>query len=231
MGPGRSHGVQLGYELDDLRGKVMVSDGEGSPAGPRGNDAPWYARDTEWAITARSGIKLAGNWKQFTDQQSWPDEELGILLGGAIHVESGEYGTDDFETDVFKWTADCTFEFGGANLFAAVYGSHDDSNDPAVDDRDMYAFQVQGGVFLTDDLDVYARYEWGDDDSDADDLSVLTVGFNRYWYRHNVKFTADVGYAFNGVGDTWQKSLLGWRADTPGEDGQIVLRTQLQLLY
>jgi len=42
-----------------------------------------------------------------------------------------------------------------------------------------------------------------------------------------------VGYAFNAVSAFWANgnSLADYRADSPGENGQIVARTQLQLSF
>ena len=64
------------------------------------------------------------------------------------------------------------------------------------------------------------RYEWGDFDlAGVDDLSLLTVGANRFFARHQVKLSADVGYSFNalnmvGVGGNsfgWASPAAGWR--------------------
>ena len=69
-------------------------------------------------------------------------------------------------------------------------------------------------VFLVpDEWEIFARYEYGDDDASAtDDLSIVTVGFNRYFDKHALKWTTDVGYSFNEVAPIWSSSGAGWRA-------------------
>ena len=57
------------------------------------------------------------------------------------------------------------------------------------------------------------------------------AGFNWYFRGHNLKWTNDIGYAFNGVAPSWASSGTGWRPDGLGEDGQIVFRSQIQVLF
>ena len=73
------------------------------------------------------------------------------------------------------------------------------------------------------------RYAFGDADDGSDDLHVITAGLTRYINRHRLKLSADVGYAFESVGAFWANSGLGWAADD--DDGQTVVRAQLQLLF
>jgi hypothetical protein len=137
---------------------------------------------------------------------------------------------------VLQWTVDASTEFDGANLFAALIGRHFDSD---ALDADQYGIVVQGGLYLNDDWEAYARYEWADADlAGADDLSILTIGANRYFSGHNLKWTSDIGYAFDGIAGVFGDGLLGeggdiagWRTDGDGDDGQFVLRSQLQLAF
>ena len=66
----------------------------------------------------------------------------------------------------------------------------------------------------------------------------MTFGVNRYFSGHSIKWTSDIGWGLNEVTSTWGDGFLGgggdiagWRTDTAGNDGQIVIRTQLQLLF
>jgi hypothetical protein len=95
---------------------------------------------------------------------------------------------------------------------------------------DILMAVVQRGLFFTDSCEAFARCEWGDDDSD-DDLVIVTVGATRFWNKHDLKWTTDVGYAFEGVSGTFASSGAGWREDPPGADGQIVIRSQVQLAF
>jgi hypothetical protein len=91
---------------------------------------------------------------------------------------------------------------------------------------------IQGGVFVTDHWEVFARYEWSDFDSaGVADLSIVTAGLVRYYHGDMLKWTTDVGVGLDPVASEFAATALGWRADAPGEDGQVVVRSQLQLLF
>ena len=229
---GRAQGAMLQYRDERIGLSAAFSDGL---AGTGGFNTPALMRTTEYALTGRFEALLEGTWAQFNDQASRQGDAFGVLAGAAIHYQRGEYGTTDDELEVLQWTLDASIAFGGANLFAYFVGRHLDDSSGSLD---QYAFVVQGGYFLTEDLELYARYEWGDDDASSDDLHIITVGVNHYFARHRLKWSADVGFAIDGVGATWGSGQLGsgggmagWRTDAPGEDGQIVLRTQMQIVF
>jgi hypothetical protein len=227
FGAGRSQGVQVAYTGDQLKLAVALSDDIDRIGGVT---APALAFDTEYTVTGRVECLLQGAWATLNDFSSFSGDDPAALLGGAIVWTKTESGTPDPETETFRWTLDGTLEFGGGSLYAAAMGNHTDTNGPGVD-VDQYGALVQGGLFLADDLEAFARFEWGDEDGSADDLSVVTVGLTRYWNRHALKWVNDVGFAFNEVTGTWANAGAGWRADPSGEDGQVVIRSQLQMLF
>lgn len=232
---GRTQGVALDYQGDRVHLTVGYTDGHPVNFGWMPSTALSY--DTEWTFTGRAEGLVAGEWGQFTDFASWPDEQFGLLLGGAVHLEQSEFGTPALELDVMQWTFDASAKFGRFGLFGAVVGRHIE-NDAGLD-LDQYGIMIQGGMFITDTCEIFARYEWGDDDGlTAADLSILTAGFTKYFSRHQIKWTSDVGYGLNEVTSTWGDGFLGtggdiagWRTDSPGEDGQFVVRSQLQLMF
>jgi hypothetical protein len=230
--PGRSQGIEFLYSADQWKFMGAYTDGGlGSLAGATASAMTY---DTEYAFTARVEWLAAGEWKQFDDWTSFPGEEFGFLLGGAVHWQCDEYGETLMgpEVETFRWTVDASMEFGGANLAAVLHGNHTDTNSDVVNDVDQYGIMVQGGFFLNDDWELFGRYEWADEDTEGvDDLSVATIGFNRYIHGHNVKWTTDLSYGFNEVSSTFAGDGVGFRADAPGKDGQLVLRTQLQLVF
>lgn len=222
---GRSHAVQLGFQGEKFGFAAAFSDGFNS------QNISALVYDTEYAATARGEFLAAGTWDQFKDFTSWRSDDFGLLIGGALHMEKQENGTlTGPEVERFTYTLDASAEFGGANLFAAFVGNNLD--DDATVDLDQWGAVVQGGIFITDDWELFGRYEFGDFDViGVEDLSVVTVGVNKYWNKHNLKWTTDVGIGLDAVNAVWASSGADWRADNGTEDGQIVIRSQLQLLF
>lgn len=223
---GRAHGAMVGYKSDMFRAWGAFSNGLGSNSG---TTAPALSYDTEYAFTGRVEVLIAGDWNQFGDWTSWQGEEYAVMIGGGAHYECDEYGTAALETKTFRWTVDVGVEGGGWNVGGAVYGNHTDTD--GATDVDQYGFFLQGGFFFTEDLEVVARYEWADDDSSADELSIITAGCNYYIRKHNLKWSTDIGFGLNEVTSTFSSAGGGWRTDSAGQDGQIVFRSQLQLYF
>ena len=223
FGQGRTQGVELSTSTDQFRLSGTFSEGFG------GNNTAALDRTTEFAFTGRAEWLVDGTWGQFRDFSGWVDDGFGLLIGAAAHYQADEYGQPGIDKEkTVRWTVDASAEFGGANVFAALVGNHLDEAG-----LDQFGVVVQGGFFIVpDEWELFARYAWGDDDMAAtDDLSVATVGVNRFFNGHNLKWTTDVGYGFNEVASTWSSGGAGWRTDDPGEDGQLVLRTQFQLAF
>lgn len=236
----RAQGVELAYSNEHFKAAFMFHDGFNS------DNTQALDELTEFAFTARAEHLVAGNWGQFNDFTSFNGEEFALLIGAAIHVEADEYGTgdgvfvdadadgiddtlNDGEVQTTAFTLDASAKFGGANAFAAFIYRNLDSRSS---DIDQYAFVVQGGVFVTDDWEAFARYEWSDfDTAGTSDLSVITIGVNRYFSSHSLKWTTDIGFGINEVSSAFSSDGTGWRTDTAGEDSQMVIRSQMQLLF
>ena len=60
---------------------------------------------------------------------------------------------------------------------------------------------------------------------------MITVGANYFLYGHALKWTNDIGFGLTEVSPTFASSGTGWRADSAGNAGQIVFRSQLQLYF
>ncbi len=216
--------------------------------------------ESDWAITARAEIKFAGAWDQFKDFTSMPESQFAAMLGIAGHIEGSandilvEGGdptdpTDDFESETRfgGWTVDLSFEGDGWNLYFAGNGAYTDnsssSNAPAGFDDSItdYGLVAQGGFFFPDtDWELFARYDgiFADDErptatNDSDEtFSTVTVGTNYYWSGHAAKFTFDVQYFIDNANDglnTVTNREIGYLGS--GEDGEVTVRFQFQLLF
>jgi hypothetical protein len=222
-----SQGVALMYQGEAFGWGLAISDGAAS----RNTQAvATNPTDTEFSFSTRIDWLASGAWEQFADFTSMPGSEMGMLFGGAVHYQNGEYGDiRSPELEIWQWTLDAQMEFDGANIFVAFVGTHTEGD--GISDTDQYGLVVQGGMFLSDITELFLRYEWGDDDSSADDLSIITFGFNNYYAKHNLKSSVDFGFGINEVTSVWASPDVGWRANAPGNDGQFVLRAQMQLLF
>lgn len=267
-----SQGVQLEHTDGSLRGQLFYGDGmranatsiTSSATSNAGGFSGGYttgfnSNPTNWAFAGRIEWLGQGQWKQFRDLTSFRGEEAGWLVGfGAMgqSIRPANEGPVSASTTDSMWgvTADFTYDFGGANLFAyGVYRHVQLAGEVATrgggtsDEMDQFGAVVQGGVFVSDEVELYARYEWGNTDTDKFRTggggvaereldSIATVGMN--WYiggNKDLKWTNDFGYAFDPVGD-FNSSGADWLSDVNNDanrtnDGQWVLRSQIQLLF
>ncbi len=221
-----TQGVMFEYTQDQYRLFGSLNDGIGTI------NSAWNTSTVEGiAGTARVEYKFAGNWKQAADFQAWLGEDMLILVGGSVHYEhNAQTATNNDEGNVVRWSVDGHLENEGFGLFVAVLGNHVfDSNTSNVD---QFGVIVQGGYFVMEDLEAFARYEFGDLDSATQkDLHLITVGVNKFFNGHRVKWTTDVGFSINEVTSGWASTAAGWRTDAAGEENQVVFRSQLQLMF
>ena len=218
------------------------------------------ANITDYAVAGRLEYLGQGQWKSMRDFNSYIGEERAWMIGvGAMSqaLRPTNEGAVTASTVDSMWglTADATYHFGGATLFAyGVYRQVALTGDVATrgggtdDSMDQWGAVVQGGYFIDTNVELFARYEMGDTDTDKfrtaetgvelESDSIVTFGFNYFFGgTKDVKWTTDVGYAFSAIGD-FNSSGADWLSDgssTAGSgftnDGQWVLRTQMQLAF
>tara|TARA_R100000005_G_scaffold96138_2_gene80946 strand:- start:414 stop:1445 length:1032 start_codon:yes stop_codon:yes gene_type:complete len=135
-------------------------------------------------------------------------------LGGAV-----SYNQQD--TTYWTWTADAGFIFGDLTLDGAYVSAEYDSGR-------QWGANGQLGYHITEELQPYAQYQYGELGGSTKSLSIVTGGFN-YFFNSNVKFGADFGYALNGIAAGWNTGQTGWRTST--ESGEYLVRGQLQIRF
>lgn len=252
-----TQGIKFGFDNDMMRAHVTYSEGVGgnSPTlnsqftnynggynGSSGTASP----ANQLAFDGRAEFKMGGTWAQFDDEQSWQGEEFGLLIGLGGYWQKGRVTPDNPATppgfndanlggESWGFTADATADFGGFNLFGAFYyaGTNGYNADAAGDSivSDSWGFQVQGGAFVSQDMEIAARYEYGDlrNGSVAPSESIASVGLNMYFSKNRVKWQSDIGYSFDGMAATngvnsqgggWAVSGTGWLPSGANPDGQ-----------
>ena len=207
--------------------------------------------DTEIAFTVRGEWLAMGTWDQFKDITSPQGEEMGIRVGAAAHVQQSESGggVAGKRTELIVLAADISAEFGGANVYGQLSYSIENYIAPNVgpagggSTAKPWGIVIGGGWYWAEDWEVFGRYEWSDRGAlgsagNPDNLNLITVGVNKYFAGHNAKWTTDVGIGITSIdlasGTPTGANLApvtGWRQDNPNSDGQIVIRTQLQILF
>lgn len=234
---GTAQGLQFSYEAEVWRAFAAVIDGFNT------GGTAYSVEDNEFAATARVEFLPIGTWKDANDDTGFRGTENTLLIGVGLGYQKAEYGTGtngappDFnnaEVEDLGLTADILFKSSGFSIAGGlVYRMLDtDSSVATPISRDQIGAVVRGGFFLTDDIEIFGLYEWGDlDVAGVSDLSTLTLGVTKYFDRHNLKWSTDVGFGFNPVAGSWAQGGNAWRTDNTDEDGQVVVRSQLQLLF
>lgn len=234
-----SQGIMFGYRSDAFAFHGAFSDGVNS-AGTSYNSSA----EADYALTARVDVKFEGDWDRFDDFTSWRGDDLAIRVGGAIHWESTGDTNPSMSSnpELLLYTLDAAVEGNGWNLFAAFIGANADTG--ATSDSDNFGAVVQGGIFITDQCEVFGRWDaiFLDDDLTPagadDDLHFLTFGTNYYVVpqSHAAKITVDLVWALNetapsltGLGTLPDSRLTQILGDS--DDSEILLRGQISVAF
>lgn len=244
----RSQGIELSYEAEMWRFFLAFSDGFNSDNTDYavGAGGATGLGEADYAFTGRVEFLFSGDWKQFRDFTSWRGSDFGMMLGAAAHFEDSPdttaaaqpAGNDEF----LAYTIDLSFEGDGWNLYGAFVGNHVENDTPGAPEVDNFGFVVQGGLFLTDELELAARFDMVIPDDQFgpgtdDEFSTITAGINYYMHKHAAKFSLDVAYYLD---DSSQNFLVGatdpdtginrFGGGAGGED-EVAIRAQFQLLF
>ncbi|MCK4872688.1 MAG: hypothetical protein KAS72_08185 [Phycisphaerales bacterium] len=232
FGAGRSQGVMVTYTQEEIMFRGSFNDGMNS------NNTDWNSDANEMAFTARVDWMPFGEWAQFCDYTSNRESEEGLKVGVAMHYQDGDPGDAATPTslaangpNVWAWTIDGQFEWPGANLYASVNGLHVYSETAGVADTDNFGFVVGGGYYVTDDTEIFGRWEYMDIDGMSDEPMIFTFGANKYIDGHANKFTVDFGFTTENVPLGLNSDRVALEVDAAGEDFQLFARGQWQLMF
>ncbi len=258
---GYSQGIQLSYTSDSFRVVGAFSDGLGTSNTDFGSSG-----EADYALTGRVDFKISGdNWNRFNDFTSWRSQDFAALVGGAVHWQDGGETGGTVDNEILRYTIDGSVEGAGWNLYGAFIGESTESGDGGGDgdngDSDTFGALIQGGVFVSDQVELFARADAiflddengdggdGDDDDSDDELFFLTAGVNYYISpeSHAVKFTGQVNWAVNETntlffpasgGDTPETDddfPAGFSSDNgylgQADDGEFNIQLQMQVMF
>lgn len=228
---GYTQGIAGIYTSDKFRFTAALSDGANA-----GNSSYTSAAEADFSITGRAEFIFGdAGFDDFAAFTSFRDGATGFKVGLAAHWQTGGETIGTADVDVLRYTADIMGKMGGWNFFAAVVGQHVEVNATDTDIDDI-GFVAQAGVFLSDQVELFGRWDtiMFDEDRgfDEDDVHFLTAGFNYYVTprSHAVKFTGDVGYAFEtfDAATVDPNGVTGWIG---GEDGELLIRGQMTIAF
>ena len=136
LGLGRSQGLELRWSTNDIRIRGAYSDGATDSlltgyylVGTRPQNSPWTSQQSNWSVSARAEFKVAGSWADFARMTSLPGDEFSMLFGLGFHAQENKLylgqqafsGTPNNHNLWLGFTADATFNFGGASIAASAY--------------------------------------------------------------------------------------------------------------
>lgn len=253
-------GIQLEWESDRFRLRAWTGNGIPTPFSGLANNitsSNWNTNPAQYSFVGRAEARFGeASWKEFADFNNFRGRDAGVMLGVSglyqRYNRSGGFGNAN-ATTVSGVTGDVTVNFGGASLFAyAVWQNAEDATTPggqALGTENPWGFLVQGGYFLSDDVEVFGRYEYGVLGTSGtepvtgtpytdNELNMVTVGVNWFISGNDVKFTTDLGFNLDSLGlpayggrGFGTNNGAGYRLDRAGEDLQWSLRAQMQLLF
>ena len=144
------------------------------------------------------------------------------ILSAGVDIEEGTLDYDESDESFKIWGGYNFFKFLGVEAAYNDYGDPSDNiNVPArglpteVSVEPTAWTLAAKGTLPLGPIELFAKvgyFAWDTDGIVDDDGS-------------------DVGYGINGVSSFWSDGIANWGADATGEDGQFVLRTQLQLIF
>ncbi|MSR18347.1 MAG: hypothetical protein EXS00_04105 [Phycisphaerales bacterium] len=260
--PGRTLGAQLSWEGDAFRISGMFANAVQTKSNyySSGNllNLPWTStKIAQYAFAARAEWLAAGTWGQFKEYTGWCGGQFGALVGlaGEVMKKSNSQGVPatygDIEPFVAGVTTDLTLQFSGASLATWFAFRQVDPAQAGLAPANQYGVVVQGGYFLTDTVELIARYEYGSADTmpngEAASVAVLpsnngysvynaaSVGLNWYLSKQRLRVTTDLSYAFTGVGAFATTSDFLRDGTSPSgqfdASGQVLVRVQLQMMF
>jgi hypothetical protein len=150
-------------------------------------------------------------------------------------------GASLFSSFTWSYTDSESAFYGGGFTFA-------NNSVRDVGAANKWALVVQGGFYLMPKIELFARYELGQLQYSNPDLvtfpinnpavvstllgnenhlNIATAGVNWYLDGHDVKFTADFGYALDSVNPSWYAPQAGWRVSDVRDEWVARMRFQI----
>jgi len=246
-----TQGVGMEYESDTFHLILTVNEGR-----DQGNTIFTSPSEADLAVSTRLEFKLGeGEWDRYEQFTSWKGNKFGALIGAAAYYEMyGHTGALNFgenedaiaeavpveKSQLLEYTLDITLQGSGWNMFLAAVATHEMV--PEEDPLDDFGVIAHAAVFLTDQLEAFARFDVLLEDqtrqvTENQPFKTLDTGFSYYFAPHSeaVKLTLDVQYFFDRPDYNISSVELMKENDvgllpTAGK-GQVVGKAQVQFMF
>ncbi|MAT82145.1 MAG: hypothetical protein CMJ29_10955 [Phycisphaerae bacterium] len=226
-----TNGIKVKWDTDMFRVNAMYSNASSNFA--VAEQSAYWTNAAEYAFSGRAEVLFAGTWDQFNQISSPAGEEMGIMAGvGAAYLDSDDSLFPYSGRSNWQVTGDLSVQGGGWNFMYSI--SVGDSRESA--SNNPWGMEISGGAYLTDDIELYGRYQWLDPAysqiyGSNDDLNIMSFGVNYYMAGNNAKLSLDWSWSFSQV--VALGSGYGYTNWLPSGDngGEWLLRTQLQLFF
>ncbi len=186
----RSQGVDATYTDKQFRFMGMISDGLSQ------SNTTFDSESNDFGITGRGEFLWEGeDFKRFDNFAGWRGKPYTGMAGAAVHYQDGGETGGTTDASNLTYTVDVSAKGNGWSAFAAAVGRSVETSG-GTDFNDM-GWLIQGGYFVTDQTEVFARFSHvmpDDDRSSGNDFKEVTVGASHYVFPESsaLKVTADV---------------------------------------
>ena len=196
------------------------------------------ASEADLALSARLEARFGdAAWSAYKQYTSWRGSPTGLLAGAAIlHQTMGDTNpAASPTTDMTIATADLSLVADGWNAAAAIVWRRTES--AGTPDLDDFTALLQGGVFVSDQDELFARYSAVMPDSDRapldKDFGALTFGWNHYIIpeSHAAKFTLDVTTTLDATSTSIVRTSASFNNLPDMDSGQLAITAQMQILF
>jgi len=198
-GAGQQVGAAAEYKADAWRAKggwfnvVQNANAVGNTVQQGWNNAD----NQSVALAGRVEYKVAGTWEQFSKESSFKGEEFGCVVGGGVIWQNGRQinTVNTYNANPVGLTADARMNFGGFNLIGQFVWQDGYPTGTGTSLNSVYGLNLQGGAFLTENLEVFGAWCYADN---VNTQNFLQIGSNWYFAKNNVKMTVMGVLPMNG---------------------------------
>jgi hypothetical protein len=230
---GRSDGAMITHTIETDGGGVRLRAGLNDGINTRVSE---FTSTREADIAGAIRVEWTNSGKDFSrfgNLSGFRGTQPGLMLGAALHGQTGGETLGTTDKDVIQFMADATYLADGWSILGAgVYRKSDE----ATGDFSDWGLMSQVGYFITDTSQVAGRVAYLSPDGDRtnnDGFLEFTLGYNYFFLpsSHAHKITADITWASD---QSESSGLISQNLGTgllSSEEDQVMLRFQYQVLF